>query len=231
MSRDMRRRTAEATRALAVAGHSDMIWGHLALRDPDGRGVWMKASGWGLEEVDEARVLLVGWDGEVLDGDGRRHIEYHIHTEIMRRRPDVGASVHTHPEDVNVFSSLDIPLLALSHDAVPFADPQIPRFTVTGDLVRTAELGALLAGDLGAQPACLMPKHGMVAVGVDEAFAVMHAALLSKACRSAVQAHAAGGPRVFSDAAEISDKKLHAWPEAQIRAGYAYLLRRAAALT
>lgn len=36
-----------ASRALAAAGLTDMVWGHAAIRDPDGRGVWMKAAGWG----------------------------------------------------------------------------------------------------------------------------------------------------------------------------------------
>ncbi|WP_279582242.1 class II aldolase/adducin head domain-containing protein [Fodinicola feengrottensis] len=52
--------TALATRALAAAGQGDMVWGHLAVRDPQGRGVWMKARGWGLEEITADRVGL-GW--------------------------------------------------------------------------------------------------------------------------------------------------------------------------
>ena len=38
--------TAQANRALGAAGQSDMVWGHVSIRDPEGRGVWMKASGW-----------------------------------------------------------------------------------------------------------------------------------------------------------------------------------------
>lgn len=218
---------AQATQALGAAGQSDMIWGHLALRDPEGRGVWMKASGWAFEEVDPSRVLLVSWEGEVLEGEGRAHIEYPIHTEIMRRRPDVNASVHTHPEDANVFSSLDIPMVAISHEGVNFSDPQVPRFAVTGDLVRTPELGGALADALGDAPACLMPKHGIVAVGADAATAVMNAVLLPKACRMAVAAHTAGGAIVMSDAAEIAAKREHAWPPTQVDAGYRYLVRLA----
>jgi len=40
-----------AHRALAVVGQSDMVWGHVSLRDPQGRGIWMKSAGWGFEEV------------------------------------------------------------------------------------------------------------------------------------------------------------------------------------
>lgn len=216
---------SRATRALAVAGQADMVWGHLAVRDPEGRGVWMKAAGWAFEEVTPERVLLVSWDGEVLAGEGNPHIEYPIHTEIMRRRPDVNATVHSHPEDANVFSSLEIPLPAISHDGVPFADPQIPRFTLTGNLITTAEVGAALAETLGEQPACLIPAHGIATAGADAAAAVMYAVLLTKACRMAVTAQAAGGVVRQSDAAEIAAKKERVWPSRQIHAGYDYLVR------
>src|SRR3981081_4776346 len=86
----------DGCRALAAAGQADMVWGHPSVRDPEGRGVWMKASGWGFEEVDAGRIVLVSLAGEVLAGTGPRHIEYPIHTEIMGARPDGGAVVATH---------------------------------------------------------------------------------------------------------------------------------------
>ena len=84
------RLAVQASRALAAAGQGDMVWGHASIRDPDGRGVWMKSAGWGLEEIDASRIALVSPDGSVLDGAEPRHIEYPIHTEIMAARPDVG---------------------------------------------------------------------------------------------------------------------------------------------
>jgi ribulose-5-phosphate 4-epimerase/fuculose-1-phosphate aldolase len=159
MSVDAVAMVVKACRALAAAGLTDMVWGHPAIRDPEGRGVWMKAAGWGFEEITASRVVLVSLTGEVLDGTGRRHIEYPIHTEIMRARPEVSATVHTHAPALSAFASLDTPLLPISHDGVLFCDPQIPRFTRTGALISTAELGADLARTIGAAPACLMPNH------------------------------------------------------------------------
>src|ERR1700735_4833706 len=101
----------DGCRALAAAGQADMVWGHPSVRDPGGRGVWMKCSGWGFEEIDAGLIVLVSQQGEVLAGDGARHIEYPIHTEIMAARPDVGAVVHTHSSAANAFSALDAPLL------------------------------------------------------------------------------------------------------------------------
>lgn len=219
-----------AHRALAAAGHSDLVWGHVALRDPGGRGVWMKAAGWGLEEVGPAQVVLVSPDGEVLGGAGKRHLEAYIHTELMRARPDVGAVVHSHARSAVAFASLDDPLRALSHDAVPFLDPDVVRFTETGDLIRTAELGAALAASVGGANGCLIPGHGLVTVGADASTAVMRAVLLERACRVQLDASASGGPRRWSREAEVASKRENLWNPTQLRTGYEYLVRRADAL-
>jgi len=170
----------KGSRALAAAGQSDMVWGHASVRDPEDRGVWMKSSGWGLEEIDEDKVVLVSPAGEVLYGAGRRHIEYPIHTEIMARRADVGAVVHTHSDAANAFAALDVPLRPISHAGSLFAYPDVPRFTLTGGLISTPELGQALADALGPAPGCLMPQHGLVAAGKDLPGAVMNAVLLDR---------------------------------------------------
>lgn len=216
------------SRALAAAGHADMVWGHLAVRDPDGRGVWMKASGWGLEEVTRDQVVLVSWDGEVLAGSGQRHLEYPIHTEIMRARPDVTVSVHTHAAEVNAFSALDVPLRPISHDATAFAEHGVPRYTATANLVRDAELGRALAQDLGAAHVCLMPQHGLAAAGSDVAHAVMYAVLLQRACAIQLTAQAAGELRAWTGEEESLAKAGLVWADGQIDAGWRYLVRKSA---
>ena len=218
--------TAQANRALGASGQSDMVWGHASIRDPQGRGVWMKAAGWSFQEVTPARVALVAPDGEVLAGSGPRHIEYPIHTEVMNARPDVGSVVHTHAPAAVSFAALDRPLLAISHDGVEFAEPQVPRFTRTGALISAAELGRELAATIGDGPGCLIPQHGLVTVGPDAATAVMRAILLARACQVQLQAMAAGEIRLWSDSAEIALKKRQVWAESQMHAGYAFLCRQ-----
>jgi ribulose-5-phosphate 4-epimerase/fuculose-1-phosphate aldolase len=218
--------TAQANRALGASGQSDMVWGHASIRDPEGRGVWMKAAGWSFDEVSSGRVALVSSAGEVLAGHGPRHLEYPIHTEVMNARPDVGCVVHTHAPAAVSFAALDQTLLALSHDGVEFAEPQIPRFTVTGSLISSAGLGKALAETIGAGVGCLLPRHGLVTVGPDAMTAVMRAILLARACGVQLQAMAAGPIRSWSDSDEIAKKKAEVWPESQFRAGYAYLCRQ-----
>ncbi|WP_285032746.1 class II aldolase/adducin family protein [Mycolicibacterium sp. lyk4-40-TYG-92] len=214
----------DASAALAVAGLTDMVWGHASVRDPDDNGVWMKASGWGFEEITADRVALVTPLGEVAGGSGPRHLEYPIHTEIMAARDDVQSVVHTHAPALSAFASLNTALRPISHDAVAF-EADLPRFSVTGALIATRELGQALAAELGSAPAILMPNHGAVTVGPDPATAVMYAVLLERACRTQLMAMAAGGPLSWSDPAESAFKNEQIWNPVQLNAGYQYLVR------
>jgi L-fuculose-phosphate aldolase len=218
----------DGCRALAAAGQADMVWGHPSVRDPAGRGVWMKASGWGFEEIDASRVVLVSPDGEVLAGDGPRHIEYPIHTEVMAARPDAGAVVHTHSAAACQFAALGVPLRPLDHAGSLFCYPDIPRFELTGGLIKNRALGLALAEALGGAVAMLLPQHGIVAAGPDLPAAVMTAVLLDRACQTQLQAMAAGPLRAWGEEQDTIAKRADVWAPGQLRAGYEYLLRQAA---
>ncbi|MFB8281147.1 class II aldolase/adducin family protein [Nocardia colli] len=224
---DSVREVVRASGALAAAGLTDMVWGHASVRDPDGNGVWIKSADWGFEEIDAGKVHLVSPEGTVLTGVGKRHLEFPIHTEIMARRPEVGCVVHIHAPALAAFASIDVELQPISHDAVPFTHPQLPRFTRTGALIATSELGGELAETLDDANAVLMPNHGAVTVGPDAATAVMYAVLLERACRTQLLALAAGGPKTWSDEQETRFKRDQIWNPDQLRAGWQYLVRRA----
>jgi ribulose-5-phosphate 4-epimerase/fuculose-1-phosphate aldolase len=213
--------------ALAAAGLADLVWGHGALRSPAGDGIYLKVSGWAFEEVNTEKVLKVSWAGELLEGSGGVHLEVPIHTAIMGARDDVNCVVHSHSPAVNAFASLRIPLRAVSHDGVFFAE-DLPRFDKTGDLIRTPELGKELAQTLGEAPALIMPQHGFVTVGKDPAEAAMMATLLARACQTYLVAAAGGEVQMWSDPAEVRAKRQIAFrPYAS---GYRYLVRRGKAL-
>ncbi|NUS05007.1 MAG: class II aldolase/adducin family protein [Nonomuraea sp.] len=216
----------QASRALAAGGHQDLVWGHAAVRDPQGRGIWIKAPGWGLEEVDPTRLQLVSFDAEVLSGTGTPHKECHIHLEVLLARPELVCSVHTHARGAVAFAALDVPLLALSHEGALFGGDDVPRFGETGGLVGTPGLGKALAATLADAPAALMPRHGLVAAGRSVAAAVMHAVLLERACQTQLAAMAAGQIRTFSDLDEARAKRAECWPDSQLEAGWRYLLRQ-----
>lgn len=223
---ELRNLVASGCRVLGAADQGDLIWGHLSARDPAGRGVWMKAAGYGFDEVGADQVLLVSWDGEVLSGSGRRHVEFPIHTEVMRAREDVGAVVHTHSPAAVAFGALNLPLRAYSHEGVLFGPADLPRFTLTGDLISTPNLGIAVAEKLGTRNACLLVNHGVVAVGADVATATVTAYLLDRACRMALSVLSCGGEPTYSCDEEVLSKRDHCYSDAMLRGAWEYLLRR-----
>jgi len=219
----IREQVTLASNILALEDLGDFVLGHVSLRDPDGRGVWMKASGWGFEEITPDRVMLVGWDGTVVSGEGRRHLEYPIHTELMRVRPDVQSVVHVHAPHAVGFAALEHPLRPVSHEGTLFVPPDIARFTKTGDLIVTRELGVALAGTVGARNAALMVHHGIVTAGPDIQTAVTLAILLEEACRKQLLAMAAGELRSWSTDDEALAKRAHVYSPDLL---WAYLTRK-----
>src|SRR3954451_19861689 len=192
MTDDLRRQVALGCRILGFEDQGDFVWGHVSARDPDGRGVWMKASTFGFDEVGPEQVILVSWDGDVLEGGLRRHIEFPIHTELMLAREDVTSVVHTHAPWSVAFASTEQPLRPVSHEATLFVPPEVARFTQTGDLILTTELGRDLASTVADRNAAFMVHHGIVTCGSDVVTAVMAAVLLERACRTNIRAVAGG---------------------------------------
>ena len=222
----LRQLVATGCRILGREQQGDLVWGHVSVRDPAGRGAWMKASTWGFEEIDKDRVLLVSWEGEVLDGEGRRHAEYPIHTEVMRARDEVISVVHTHAPAAVALAATGHPLRPISHEGTLFTPPDVPRFNETGDLILDRELGASLARTLGDRPAAFMVNHGVVTCGPDVPSAVMAAILLDRACQMQLNAMSAGGWATWSDDAEALSKREHCYPPALLQQAWDYLARQ-----
>ena len=222
---ELRRSVALGCRVLAGQGHGDLVWGHVSTRDPGGAGVWIKRAGVGFDEVGPEDTVLVTPEGDVVQGEGRRHVEYPIHTEIARSRDDVGAVVHTHAPHAVALGALDTPLLPISHEGTLFVPPDIARFTTTGDLILTAELGRAVAACLGNRNAVLLVNHGIVTVGPDVPTAVMTAILLERACEMQLTAMAAGTVVRSSDDGEALAKRSHCYPAEQLQLAWDYLVR------
>lgn len=186
----------------------------------------MKSATWGFDEVGPDQVVRIDSEGRVLEGEGRPHAEYPIHTEILAARPDVTSVVHTHAPHAVAFASLGVPLRPLSHEGTLFVPPDVARFTQTGDLILTRALGEAVSDALGDRNAALLVHHGIVTVGVDVETATMTAILLERACRTQLLAMSAGGPATWSPDEESLRKREHCYSEELLHQAWDYLVRR-----
>ena len=198
---------ALASRILEMEGHGNFTLGHLAMRDPEGRGVWIKRWGLTLGEVQDWQDhQLIDFDGNLLYGDGnKRHSEWPIHVGIYRRRPDVQASAHTHPRYGTVFSCTPEPLRALTNAGSYFPAPP-PRFTRTSELIRKAEVGDEMADVLGDHNAVFLRNHGVVFCGDSIEKMTIVGVQLETACQQQLEIAASGLPYDWPDDAELARK-------------------------
>lgn len=204
---------ARAHRILEIEGHGDMSMGHLSYRDPFGRGLWLKRGNLGLEEVTGDDYILIDFDGNVLEGQGLRHLEWPLHAEIMRARPDVNVVGHSHPHYSTVFGATSAALQPINNHGVWFAEHGIPRFAETTHIITTVELGKALARTLGQSEAVLQANHGASFVGRDIKEATLAGIFLERAAKFQLDLAASGLPYEVPDPVETVEKHKVIYPE------------------
>ncbi|MER6530196.1 class II aldolase/adducin family protein [Streptomyces sp. NPDC001508] len=204
---------ARAHRILEMEGHGDMSMGHFSYRDPHGRGLWLKRGNLGLEEVRAEDYILIDFDGNVLEGQGLRHLEWPLHAEIMRARPDVQVVGHSHPFHATVFGASTAKLQPVNNHGVWFAEHGVPRFDATSHIITTPDLGKAIAQVLGDAEAVLMANHGASFVGRNVKDATLAGIFLEWAAKFQLSLAASGLPYEAPDAEETSEKHRRIYPE------------------
>jgi L-fuculose-phosphate aldolase len=174
---------AKACRILEMENHGDMSLGHLSLRDPEGRGFWMKRNAFGLGEIiGPDDFVLVDMDGNKIAGEGGRHSEWPIHSEIFRMRPDINVVGHTHPTYGCLFSASTEALLPFTVDADYFT--HAPRHEAEVALITTKEEGQGLARAMADSFVVLLANHGITFAGISVHHATCVAVFFEKACKA-----------------------------------------------
>ncbi|MDL4821802.1 class II aldolase/adducin family protein [Actinomadura opuntiae] len=217
---------ADACRVLASAGHNDLTLGHCSLRDPQGRGFWLKRPGLGLDEIADRRDFhLLSWSGVPVDG-AVPHIEWPIHAGVLTAREDARVVAHTHPWWGHLAACRATPLRLIGNEGVAFAGG-VPLFGETPDLIRTPQLGAAVAATLGAQRAALLTHHGVVFAGGSIAEAVVTGLWLERLCRSNLVLDRADGAVTEIDAETAAAKAGRTFAPGPVESHWRYLRRRA----
>lgn len=224
-SLDLRRKLAYACRILAANGQNDAIYGHVTHRLPGADNFWMKPAALGLDEITPETLIRMNLDGEVLEGDFPRHVEYPIHTEVFRARPEITCVIHTHPLYSIAFAATEQPLRALSHEGCMFTPPDVPRFTLTANLIVTRQLGEAVATTLGEASACYLVNHGIVVASETIERAVVAALNLERASQIQLLASASSQHLHSTNDGECLAKRKIYHPEA-IQNTWNYYCRR-----
>jgi L-fuculose-phosphate aldolase len=185
----------EAIRMLTRAEH--MGWGGHGSARRDERSFFINSGASIRSAVTPEDIVAIDFDGRLEQGTAKPPLEFPLHAEIYRARPDVMAIMHTHPK----WSTL------LSMVGAPFR-PVFPQGSLLGDVpvldsplsINTCEMGARVAATLGAGPAVLLKSHGAVVAGADMLECFARTVYLEENAARQYLAMQIGTPYVLSEA-------------------------------
>ena len=156
-------------------------------------------------------LLVLDTGGKLRSGKGEPNSELWIHARVYAARPDVGAVVHAHPPACICLTQIGQPHRVVHNQGGAF-HAGVPEFERIG-LIRTRELGDLLARRLGAGIAVMMRGHGITTALPDLRSAVVAACMLEESAALQLRMLAAAGGdagrlRAYSEeeAARVSDQ-------------------------
>jgi L-fuculose-phosphate aldolase len=146
-----------------------------------------------------ADIIAIDLDGKPVDGAEIPPMEFPLHTEIYRRRPDVNAIAHTHPLWSTLFGMVGERVQPVTMQAAVMGPIQFFDKTAS---INQKGLAEELAAALGAHRVVMLKSHGAAVVGADIVEAFVLAIYLEETARRQYLARAIGTPYALA-AAEV----------------------------
>jgi ribulose-5-phosphate 4-epimerase/fuculose-1-phosphate aldolase len=109
-------------------------------------------------------ICTIDFDGNVIEGNGKPPLEFHLHAGIYKARPDVKSVVHAHPKwstFLTIAGESYQPVFAQGTLVYPLPVLDSPNS------INNPAMAKRLTDTLGDRPAALMKSHGAVTVGKD----------------------------------------------------------------
>jgi ribulose-5-phosphate 4-epimerase/fuculose-1-phosphate aldolase len=186
---DLRRDVATANRILERVGLSN-AFGHASARIP-GTNTFLLPTrrSPGLAEADN--LLVIDTEGRLVAGEGEPNSEFWIHARLYAARADVGGIVHAHPPACVCLTQIGEPHRVVHNQGGIFA-AGVPEYSRIG-LIRSRELGDLLAQAIGGGRAAMMRGHGITTAFGDVRAATVAACYLEESAAMQLRMLAAAG--------------------------------------
>ena len=196
---DVKQQLVDAIRMLARAEIVDHS-GHGSARR-DAASFYINSGASTRSALSTHDIVTIDLDGNLLDGSARPPLEFHIHSEIYRVRPEVQSVMHTHPRWSTFLTMVGQPYETVYAQGALLGDIPLIDSPLS---VNTKPMGEKVASTLGSGPAVLLKSHGAIVVGSDivECFAL--AAYLEENAYRQYMAMQVGAPYVFSGAERLA---------------------------
>ena len=202
-----KRQLADCIRMLE---HADIIDynGHASIRVGDDR-MFINIGSCQRSQLTPADICTIDFAGNVLEGNGRPPLEFHLHAGIYQARPDVRAIVHAHPKWSTFLTMVGEryqPVYAQGTLVFPMPVLDSPNS------INNPVMARRLADTLGDRPAAMMKSHGAVTCGKNIVEAFVLANYLEENAYRQYRALQIGRPYAFSEE-EVAACQAKLWTE------------------
>ena len=170
---------------LLASGLVQGTWGNLSIRLND-EEMLVTPSGLDYERLQPEDMVVVSIKNLKYDRFGNKPTsERGLHAGIYRRRPDVGAVIHTHSTYCSVFAAAKMPLEVEN----PVLAEEVGSIIRVADYARpgTNALSRNTIRALGSGKGCIMAHHGMICCGVDLKQAFHTCSAIEEAARQYIE--------------------------------------------
>jgi len=185
---------AAGHRVLAHYGVNDLTYNHFGLRVPgEPDHLLIKRTDWMFGEVTASSLLKVDFDGNVLMDTDVERIKggaLIIHAGLLKGRPDLNATLHTHTVNGMGVAAHKFGLLPINQHALRFYG-EIKYHEFEGFEFDPDMTGKLLR-DLDGGQHMILRNHGVLVCGESVAECVVNHHFLEMACQGQIAALSAG---------------------------------------
>ena len=172
------------------------------------KNILISASGTCMYDMTENDVVLIDYDGNLIQGDKKPSSEKILHSEIYTKRDDINAIIHCHCPLITAFAVAGLPIkkpilpdFALYYDEIPL----VPYFCPSSIELATSVGEAFDKGN----NAVLLQNHGVVMGSDSLKNAFYQLELLRAYVETYFGAEVLGGAKVISKKNVAQIKKLY----------------------
>jgi len=168
MDKEFRSIIVQACRKMLNEDLVKGTWGNVSFTD--GERIYITPSGYPYDKMKEEDVIVIDYEGNVIEGSRVPSSEWKMHVAIYKARKDVKFILHTHPIYASIASVTMEEVPSLIEDSAMICGPEIrvAKYADPGSW----ELAENAAEALGNNSAVILKNHGLVNVGesFNEAF-------------------------------------------------------------
>lgn len=196
MLEELKKRVYEANMCLPKYGLVTFTWGNVSEIDADRKYFVIKPSGVDYEKLSPEDMVVMDFEGNVVEGHYKPSSDTPTHLEIYKAFPEIGGVVHTHSSYATSWAQAgrSIPCYGTTHADYFYGEIPCVRCLTKEEIEENyeANTGHLIVNsfremkkDPKAVPGVLCKNHGPFSFGKDAMEAVHNAVVLEEVAKMA----------------------------------------------